>query len=113
MDKPFGAVLLGIDLHNRPQLAVGAKDKVRAGRRPAQAAIGTAAAFVEVVACARTPGRVHGEQVHEEIRAQQANTIGEDAMAAAPAVGSQDAQAPHENREFGCAQSQLLGPVQE
>ena len=88
MNKAFSAIRLGIDLHDRPQLAIGSKDKVSAGCRPAQAAIRAIAALVESLARARSPGRVHIEQVHEEIRAQYANLIGEDAMTAAATVGA-------------------------
>ena len=113
LNKALSAVCLGIDLHNRPQLAIGSKDKVSAGCRPAQAAISPVTALVEISVRTRAPCRVHIEQIDEEIRAQHANSIGEDAMTAAATVGAEHPQTSHENREFRRAQSQLLGPIEE
>ena len=113
MNEAPAAVVLGIHLHDRPQLAVGSKHEISPGGRPAQAAVRTAAALVHVLASAWSPNRVDIEQVHEEIRAQHAHAIAEYPMGTAAAVGSQHPQAPHQNREFWGAQAQLLGPIQQ
>ena len=99
-----------IDLGIGAQDRIGAEHQISARRGPFGFARG-AVADVVAVGAGRHPAIGHVGQVHEEIRAQRADIVGEDAMAGAAVVGAKNPHAPDQRGHVLGREAHELRPV--
>ena len=107
-------IIAGVNLCQRAQDGVRTEDQIGAGGGIFHFTAGAIASGKQLIGfVGRLPLRVHIQQVHEEISAQHALTVGEHAVLAAIKVGTQYAQAADQHRQFWRSQRQLLGFINQ
>ena len=114
LNKLRARIRFAVDFGQSAKLRVGAEDEVGAGGRPLDLARLAVATVEDVRGFGlRELGRVHVEQVHEEVRRQRADAIGEDAVLGAAEIGAENAHAADENRHFRRRQREQLSLVDQ
>ncbi len=107
-------IVTGVNLCQRAQHGVRTEDQIGAGGGIFHFTTGAIASGKQLIGfIGRLPLGIHVQQVHEEIIAQHALTVGEHAVLAAIKVCTQHAQSPDQHRQFWRGQSQLLGLINQ
>ena len=102
-------IATGVNFRHRTQDGVRTKHQIRTAGRKFHFAGFTVTAFEQLFRfVGRFPLVTHIQQVHEEVIAQYANAVSEDAVFAAIEVGTQYTHAAHQRSHFRRGQRQLL-----
>ncbi|CSP93790.1 Uncharacterised protein [Shigella sonnei] len=108
------SIAAGVNFSHRTQDRVRTKYQIRTAGSVFHFAGFAVTAFKQLFRfVGRFPLVTHIQQVHEEVIAQYANAVSEDAVFAAIEVGTQYAHPAHQRGHFRRGQGQLLGFVDQ